>query len=128
MSTFPYESNSSSPRYAPLEAWATQDFDTGVPMENHVNREFTQYPWEATPDQVPKGGVSAALGSSAGVFPWEHSVITVLQERVQEVAHDYVLRIEPKLPPDVRDDFVHGAGMFDFPMPADDDALDDLLG
>jgi hypothetical protein len=128
MRSFTYESSSASAQEAANETWATQDFDPGMPMENNVNNEFTQYPWEATPDQVPDGGVTAAIRSSSGVFPWEHSVVTVLQARVQEVAADYVARVQDKLPDGVRDNFVRGAGMFDFPTPLDDADLDELLG
>lgn len=94
-------------------------------MESNVENEFIQYPWEATPDQVAEGGVDAAVRSSQGVFPWQDSVVTVLQSRVQEAARDYVDRVADRLPKEVRDGFVQGAGMFDFPLPDED--LDDHL-
>jgi hypothetical protein len=122
---FEYQTGSAgTPQEAQNDSWATQDFEAGVPMESNVD-EFIQYPWEATPDHAD-GGVGEALNSSQGVFPWQNSVVTVLQGRVQEAARDYVKRVEGRLPKEVRDDFVRGAGMFDFPVPDED--VDDQLG
>jgi hypothetical protein len=119
MSDLPYEGGlATSDESVPTEGWATQDFEVDLPMDNDDMRQFPQYPWEATPD--------FGLEPPAFFSPIANAVVIVSapQRRTQEVAREYVLRVQAQLPPEVRHSFAQGAGMFDFPAPPD---LDDHL-
>ena len=119
MSSFAYETRASA---AAVEGSWAQAARTKLPIEgSRMASEFTQYPWEATPD-VEELPFSVRTGSTA---PRGVTIVAESHKQVQRVTRQYVERIAPRLPDTVRDSFLRGAGMFDFESPAD---LDDHLG
>ncbi len=115
-----FEPGNYSAHEAPIEVGAIQAFEAGEPMESmDMDPDFPAYPWEASPPFEAEEG--------ALVLPASNWVVTLARPAAPEASRAYLDRITPRLPEDVRDGFVRGAGMFDVPVPPDED-LDDLLG
>ena len=116
MSQFQYETSAATARMLPNEGWATKDFEVLQPMNSEM--DVPNYPREVTPDFV--------VDQSGFVSPLaDVLLITATRVAIQEATREYVRRIGPELPDDVREGFVQCAGMFDFAAPPD---LDDQLG
>jgi len=94
-------------------------FAVDVPMESAMEREFPALPWEANRQTIPLDPPSTV--SSVGA-----NVTIVVPPTAVRAARRYMESIAPRLPADVREAIIQGAGLFDFPAPDDDD-LDGLL-
>jgi hypothetical protein len=120
MSTFRFEANPASAEEAIAGSGGIQGTEAGMPMsEDHMEREFTQYPWEATAPEFRSE-------DSVVIAPDRMSIVTVTLQRAREIAREHIERASERIPEEeAREGFVRGAGMFDFPAPPAD--LDDQL-
>lgn len=95
-------------------------FLVDVPMEADMEQEFPALPWEANRETVP-------LDPSSTVSSVGNDVSIVAPPSQARAARSYIQGVASRLPEEAREAVVRGAGLFDFPVPDDDD-LNGLLG
>jgi hypothetical protein len=95
-------------------------FLVDLPMETDMEQEFSALPWEANGETVPLDPPSTV--SSVG-----NDVSIVAPASQARAARRYIQGVASRLPEETREAVVRGAGLFDFPVPDDDD-LNGLLG
>lgn len=89
------------------------------PISSIMEDSIDRLPWEATPPFETE--------ASGGASPWDNcQFVTPSPSSQQRAVQRYLRDVAPRLPDDVREGFVRGAGRFDAPA-SEDDGLDDLF-